>query len=98
MAKQVIIGLMFGCVSAFASGYGVNWLGTVVNVRDAAPLIAGLVFGWWRAHHPTMGVIPEAALWVFNNMGLNIFIAIIGISLRECDRSIHIKLRTIGTI
>lgn len=43
-------------------------------------LIAGLVFGWWRAHHPTMGAIPEGALWVFNNLGLNIFIAIIGIS------------------
>jgi putative transport protein len=43
-------------------------------------LIAGLVFGWWRAHHPTMGAIPEAALWAFNNLGLNIFIAIIGIS------------------
>ena len=43
-------------------------------------LIAGLVFGWWRAHHPTMGAIPEGALWVFNNMGLNIFIAIVGIS------------------
>ncbi|MBR5794247.1 MAG: SpoIIE family protein phosphatase [Anaerotignum sp.] len=45
MKKQSIIGILFGCVSAFASGYGVNWLGTVVNVRDAAPLIAGLVFG-----------------------------------------------------
>ena len=43
-------------------------------------LIAGLVFGWWRAHHPTMGAIPEGALWVFNNLGLNIFIAIVGIS------------------
>ena len=43
--KQIIIGVLFGCVSAFASGYGVNWRGTVVNVRDAAPLIAGLVFG-----------------------------------------------------
>ena len=43
-------------------------------------LIAGLVFGWWRAHRPTMGAIPDAALWVFNNLGLNIFIAIVGIS------------------
>ena len=43
-------------------------------------LIASLVFGWWRAHHPTMGAIPEGALWVFNNLGLNIFIAIVGIS------------------
>ena len=45
MAKQIIIGLLFGCVSAFASSYGVQWLGTTVNVRDAAPLSAGLIFG-----------------------------------------------------
>ena len=45
MAKQTIIGLLFGGVSAFASGYGVEWLGTTVNVRDAAPLSAGLIFG-----------------------------------------------------
>ena len=45
MAKQIIIGLLFGCVSAFASDYGVEWLGTTVNVRDAAPLSAGLIFG-----------------------------------------------------
>ena len=45
MTKQVIIGVLFGCVSAFASSYGVEWLGAVVNVRDAAPLSAGLIFG-----------------------------------------------------
>ena len=42
--KQAIIGVLFGCVSAFASSYGVQWLGTTVNVRDAAPLSAGLIF------------------------------------------------------
>ena len=45
MVKQIIIGLLFGAVSAFASSYGVDWLGTTVNVRDAAPLSAGLIFG-----------------------------------------------------
>ena len=45
MVKQVVIGILFGCVSAFASSYGVEWLGTTVNVRDAAPLSAGLIFG-----------------------------------------------------
>ena len=45
MTKQIIIGVLFGCVSAFASSYGVEWLGAVVNVRDAAPLSAGLIFG-----------------------------------------------------
>ena len=44
-AKQIIIGILFGGVSAFASSYGVNWLGAIVNVRDAAPLSAGLIFG-----------------------------------------------------
>ena len=45
MKKQIIIGVLFGCVSAFASSYGVEWLGAIVNVRDAAPLSAGLIFG-----------------------------------------------------
>ena len=45
IAKQTIIGLVFGGLSAFASGYGVEILGTVANVRDAAPLCAGLIFG-----------------------------------------------------
>ena len=45
MVKQIIIGVLFGGVSAFASSYGVSWLGAVVNVRDAAPLSAGLIFG-----------------------------------------------------
>ena len=45
MTKQIIIGLLFGCVAAYASSYGVEWLGAVVNVRDAAPLSAGLIFG-----------------------------------------------------
>ena len=45
LTKQIIIGILFGCVSAFASSFGVEWLGTVVNVRDAAPLSAGLIFG-----------------------------------------------------
>ena len=43
--KQILIGVVFGSLSAFASGYGVEFLGTVANVRDAAPLCAGLIFG-----------------------------------------------------
>ena len=45
MAKQIAIGVLFGGASAFASSYGVEWLGAIVNVRDAAPLSAGLIFG-----------------------------------------------------
>ena len=45
MKKQILIGVLFGGASAFASSFGVEWLGAVVNVRDAAPLSAGLIFG-----------------------------------------------------
>lgn len=43
-------------------------------------LIAGLVFGWWRSKRPTFGQIPDASLWVLNNVGLNTFIAVVGIT------------------
>lgn len=45
MAKQVIIGVLFGGMFAFASSYGAEMLSIVVNVRDAAPISAGLIFG-----------------------------------------------------
>ena len=45
ITKQIIIGVLFGCLSVFASGFGLDWLDTIVNVRDAAPLSAGLIFG-----------------------------------------------------
>ena len=44
-AQQILVGILFGGVSAFASSFGVELLGTTVNVRDAAPLSAGLIFG-----------------------------------------------------
>lgn len=43
-------------------------------------LIAGLVCGWLRAKRPNLGGIPEPAVWFMNNAGLNVFIAIVGIS------------------
>ena len=43
-------------------------------------LIAGLVCGWLRSVHPTFGRIPPAAVWFMNSVGLNVFIAVVGIS------------------
>lgn len=43
-------------------------------------LIIGLVMGWLRAKRPVVGAIPKASLWVFNNLGLNMYIAVIGIA------------------
>ena len=43
-------------------------------------LIAGLALGWWRNRKPSFGRIPASAVWVLNNLGLNMFIAVIGIT------------------
>lgn len=43
-------------------------------------LIMGILFGWLRSKRPTFGAIPEPAIWLMNNLGLNVFIAVVGIS------------------
>ncbi len=43
-------------------------------------LIAGLFFGWLRSVHPTFGRIPSPTVWFMNSVGLNVFIAIVGLS------------------
>jgi len=43
-------------------------------------LIAGIVFGWLRSVRPMFGRIPSPTVWFMNSVGLNIFIAIVGIS------------------
>lgn len=43
-------------------------------------LIAGLVFGWLRSVRPTFGRIPSSTVWFMNSVGLNMFIAVVGIS------------------
>jgi len=43
-------------------------------------LIMGIIFGWARSLRPTFGAIPEPSIWLMNNLGLNIFIAVVGIN------------------
>ena len=44
--KQSVIGVCFGIVAILATEYGIPVDGAVLNVRNAAPLTAGLIFGW----------------------------------------------------
>jgi putative transport protein len=39
-----------------------------------------LILGWLRTIHPTFGRIPGPALALLNTLGLNVFIAVVGIS------------------
>lgn len=70
----ILIGGVIGALAIHIGGVPIS-LST-----SGGALIAGLVFGWLRSKHPTFGQIPESSLWVLNNVGLNMFIAIVGIS------------------
>ena len=43
-------------------------------------LVSGLVFGWLRSVHPTFGQIASGAQWLLTDLGLNLFIACVGLS------------------
>ncbi|MBS0319389.1 MAG: aspartate-alanine antiporter [Proteobacteria bacterium] len=43
-------------------------------------LVAGIIGGWLRSVRPKFGRIPTPTVWFMNSVGLNIFIAIVGIS------------------
>ncbi|MBC8593943.1 aspartate-alanine antiporter [Oscillospiraceae bacterium N12] len=70
----IVIGGLVGALSLHLGGIPIS-LST-----SGGALIAGLVFGWLRSKHPTFGGIPEPSLWVLNNVGLNMFIAVVGLA------------------
>ncbi len=70
----IAIGALIGAIAVKVGGIPVS-LST-----SGGALIAGLVLGWLRSKHPTFGFIPDSAVWVFNNVGLNMFIAVVGIA------------------
>ena len=66
-------GLLVGGLSVSLAGISVG-LGTAGGL-----LAAGLVIGYLRALHPTFGRVPEAARWIFMELGLTIFMAGVGL-------------------
>jgi putative transport protein len=73
-AAAVVIGSLVGAVVLKVAGVPVT-----LSTAGGA-LIAGLVFGWLRSVRPSFGRIPSSTVWFMNSVGLNIFIAIVGIS------------------
>lgn len=69
----IFIGGLFGAMTIWIDSIPLSF-GT-----SGGALLAGLLFGWLRSKHPTYGNIPKGAVWVLNNLGLNVFIAVIGI-------------------
>lgn len=70
----IFIGALVGALTIHLGGIPVS-LST-----SGGALIAGLLLGWLRSKHPTFGNIPDSAVLLLNNLGLNMFIAVIGIT------------------
>jgi len=74
VAAGIVIGGLVGALTYVAGGIPIS-LST-----SGGALLAGLLLGYLRTIHPTFGNIPGPALWLMNTLGLNVFIAIVGIS------------------
>ena len=59
--KQIAVGVVFGIIAIIATEFGVPFRGTIINVRDAAPLCAGLFFGPWAGI--ISGIIGGVERW-----------------------------------
>ncbi len=70
----IAVGGLIGAITVPVSGVPIT-LST-----SGGALIAGIILGWLRGVHPTFGRVPSGALWMMNSVGLNVFIAIVGIS------------------
>ncbi len=70
----ILLGGLIGALSY-------NWGGIPISLSTSGgALLAGLILGWLRTIHPTFGRIPGPALALMNTLGLNVFIAVVGIS------------------
>ena len=70
----VVIGALFGSLVLNVGGVPLT-----LSTAGGA-LIAGIIGGWLRSVRPSFGRIPTPTIWFMNSVGLNIFIAIVGIS------------------
>jgi putative transport protein len=74
MSIAVVIGGIVGALTIHVGGIPLSLSPSV------GALVAGLVCGYLRSVYRTFGRIPDPALWVFNNVGLNGFIAVVGLN------------------
>ena len=74
VGAAIVIGGLIGSLMFKVSGVPLT-----LSTAGGA-LIAGIIGGWLRSVRPKFGRIPTPTVWFMNSVGLNIFIAIVGIS------------------
>jgi putative transport protein len=73
ISAAIVLGTLVGMLAIRFGNIPVG-LGTSGGV-----LVAGLVFGWLHSIYPRLGRIPGPAVWLMETVGLNVFIAVVGI-------------------
>lgn len=74
VAGGILLGGLIGAISF-------QWGRFPISLSTSGgALLAGLILGYLRALRPTFGRIPAPALVLMNSLGLNVFIAIVGIN------------------
>jgi putative transport protein len=73
LAAGICAGMLLGLLKLNAGGVGLG-LGTAGSI-----LIVGLVTGWARSRYPVFGAIPEPAQRLLMDIGLIVFIAVVGL-------------------
>ena len=74
IGAAIAIGALVGAIV-----YTVGGVPLTLSTSGGA-LIAGIFFGWLRSVRPYFGRIPSPTVWFMNSVGLNVFIAIVGLS------------------
>ena len=70
----IVLGGLVGLLSVVVAGI------PLTLTASGGALVMGLVFGWLRSVYPFFGRIPEPAIWIFDTLGLCMFIGIVGLS------------------
>ena len=80
VTNMVLVGLAIligGLIGAYVLPIG----GVPITLSTSGgALIAGIFVGWLRTVKPQIGNVPQPTLWFMNSVGLNVFIAIVGIT------------------
>ena len=83
----IFLGGLVGLLSVVVGGV------PLTLTASGGALIMGLTFGWLRSVYPFFGRIPDPAIWIFDTLGLCMFIGIVGLS---AGPSFIAGLRTTG--
>jgi putative transport protein len=70
----IFLGGLFGLLSLTIWGI------PLTLTASGGALFMGLLFGWLRSAYPFFGRIPEPAIWIFDTVGLCMFIGVVGLS------------------